>query len=98
KAYDLALQDPQFTTTDDCGVVVKYLPDVEIFVVPGEESNFKITYKEDSFLLDKLFQLKTTNLNPNYNLDDLKDKVIVIFGGSSGIGAEMVNIAKKAGA
>lgn len=98
KAYDLALQDPNFTTTDDCGVVVKYLPEVEVFVVQGEESNFKITYQEDSFLLDKLFQLKTTNLYPNSDLADLKDKIIVIFGGSSGIGAEMVKIARESGA
>lgn len=98
KAYDLALMDPYFKTTDDCGVVVKYLPEIEVFVVPGEENNFKITYKEDGFLLDKLFQLKTTNLNSNSDLAGLKDKVIVIFGGSSGIGAEMVKIAKDMGA
>lgn len=26
-AYDIALQDPAFKVTDDCGVVVKYLPE-----------------------------------------------------------------------
>ena len=39
KAYELALQDPHFTTTDDCGVVRKYLPETPVFVVKGEVFN-----------------------------------------------------------
>lgn len=46
-AYQLALQDPQFRATDDCGVVRKYMPGVKICVVEGEESNQKITFRED---------------------------------------------------
>ena len=57
-AYDIALQDPAFKVTDDCGVVVKYLPEVPVYVVNGEESNMKLTYKEDTYLLDKFFQLR----------------------------------------
>jgi 2-C-methyl-D-erythritol 4-phosphate cytidylyltransferase len=56
-AYRLALQDPAFASTDDCGIVVKYLPDDKVFVVRGEESNMKLTYKEDIGLLDTLFRL-----------------------------------------
>ena len=47
RAYDLALADPAFTVTDDCGVVRRYLPDVPIKTVAGESSNIKITYPED---------------------------------------------------
>lgn len=47
KAYDLALQDPDFQTTDDCGVVKKYLPEEKIKIVAGEISNIKITWPED---------------------------------------------------
>lgn len=46
-AYQRALQDPQFRATDDCGVVRKYMPGVKICVVEGEESNQKITFRED---------------------------------------------------
>lgn len=46
-AYQRALQDPQFRATDDCGVVRRYLPNVKICVVEGEEQNRKITFKED---------------------------------------------------
>ena len=35
KAYDLAWQDPDFTATDDCTVVLRYLPEVPIAVVAG---------------------------------------------------------------
>ena len=59
KAYELALADPNFTTTDDCGTVRRYLPNEPIYVVNGDNSNMKLTYVEDLFLLDKLFQLRT---------------------------------------
>jgi 2-C-methyl-D-erythritol 4-phosphate cytidylyltransferase len=95
QAYELALKDPKFLATDDCGVVSKYLPDVPIFVVKGEEQNFKLTHKEDMFLLDKLFQLKTTDIGHNPDITALANKVVVIFGGSLGIGAEMVSLCKE---
>ncbi len=63
KAYDLALTDPDFKTTDDCGVVLKYLPEVRIHVVEGEVSNMKLTYHEDLYLLDRLLQLETEKNN-----------------------------------
>lgn len=99
KAYDIALADPNFTTTDDCGTVRRYLPNEPIFVVAGDNSNMKLTYVEDLFLLDKLFQLRTQSgeqkhLSPE-SINGLKEKVIVIFGGSYGIGGEMINIAKE---
>lgn len=61
EAYKRALVDPNFKTTDDCGVVLKYMPDIPIGVVPGEKFNMKLTHKEDLFLLDKLFQLKSVS-------------------------------------
>jgi 2-C-methyl-D-erythritol 4-phosphate cytidylyltransferase len=98
KAYEKALKDPNFKTTDDCGIVKKYLPEVPVFVTKGEEQNIKLTYKEDIYLLDKLFQIKTANIGRNPDLEDLKDRVIVIFGGNSGIGAEMITCCKQSGA
>ena len=48
KAYKIALQDPNGVyATDDCGIVKRYLPEVPIYIVPGEENNKKLTYKED---------------------------------------------------
>lgn len=46
-AYQRALADTNFKATDDCSVVFRYRPDVEIALVEGEERNKKITYLED---------------------------------------------------
>lgn len=100
-AYELALKDPKFVTTDDCGVVIKYLPEVPVAVVEGAESNMKLTYKEDFYLIEKLFQLKTTDFR-HYDLTSdekeiLKGKVIVIFGASSGIGKDLAQLCEENG-
>lgn len=47
KAFDLGLKDPDFRPTDDCGVVMQYLPEVPIKIVLGESTNIKITYPGD---------------------------------------------------
>jgi 2-C-methyl-D-erythritol 4-phosphate cytidylyltransferase len=57
RAYELAQADPAFTdlaSTDDCGVVLRYLPDVTVAVVPGSERNFKITYPDDLRVAESL--------------------------------------------
>ena len=51
KAYEVALRDRAFVTTDDCGVVAKYLPEEPVFIVEGEPTNIKVTYKEDLALM-----------------------------------------------
>lgn len=56
KAYEIALQDINFVTTDDCSVVLKYLKDEKIFIINGSETNIKITYKSDLLLFEKLLK------------------------------------------
>jgi len=99
KAYEHALQDPAFKATDDCGVVKKYLPNEQVFVVAGEESNMKLTYKEDTFLLDKHFQLRSINSTSIQKNDAaITGKTIVIFGGNSGIGNCIATLCTNLGA
>lgn len=95
-AYALALKDPEFRTTDDCGVVLKYLPDEKIYLVAGENNNIKLTYRDDLPILDKLLQIKSRERlrHPDAKqLTALKNKVLAIVGGTSGIGAEMTRLA-----
>ena len=98
-AYDKALKDPNFRTTDDCGVVRTYLPEEPIFVVRGEESNMKLTYREDTYMMDKLFQLKSTEPNGvQIGAESFRGKVAVVFGGSYGIGKNIVEMLEQSGA
>lgn len=47
EAYARATADPEFAATDDVGVVMRYLPDEPVVVVPGEERNLKVTTPVD---------------------------------------------------
>lgn len=51
EAYDRAAADADFWATDDCGVVLTYLPAVAVGYVDGEERNFKVTNSDDLDLL-----------------------------------------------
>lgn len=59
EAYRRARLDPDFRGTDDCGVVFRYLPEVTIALVKGDERNLKLTYSDD---LARLEQLLSTSL------------------------------------
>lgn len=95
EAYDIALKDPQFKVTDDCGVVKKYLPTEPIFVVKGEETNMKLTYKEDTYIMDKFFQLRNSEVEKaDLSAQRFDQRVAVVFGGSYGIGADVVQLLR----
>jgi 2-C-methyl-D-erythritol 4-phosphate cytidylyltransferase len=57
KAYEIALKDPAFTATDDCGTVLRYLPYEKVGIVRGSERNIKLTYADDLPLLEFLLSL-----------------------------------------
>jgi len=102
EAYARAVRDPDFTATDDCSVVLKYLPEVPIWVVPGDDRNLKVTEPIDVYLADKLFQLASINApeagtEATYHAA-LAGKTVVVFGGSYGIGADIAELARECGA
>jgi 2-C-methyl-D-erythritol 4-phosphate cytidylyltransferase len=102
KAYALAWQDPDFTATDDCTVVLRYLPEVPIAVVLGHERNMKVTEPIDVYIADKLFQLHSAD-TPDQLTDEqyreaLSGKTMVVFGGSYGIGGDIAELARGFGA
>ncbi len=102
RAYEMARQDPDFVATDDCTVVLRYLPDVPIHVVLGDERNMKVTEPIDVYLADKLFQLTSSDLAASGSDEDyrtaLQGKTMVVFGGSYGIGADIAELARRHGA
>ncbi len=57
RAHEIAAQDPDFVATDDCAVVLRYLPDVPIWLVEGDTRNIKVTEPLDVYLVEQLLQL-----------------------------------------
>lgn len=99
EAYRFAATDPAFEATDDCSVVLNYLPGVPIFVVNGSDANIKITAPVDLHLADKLFQLRGfAQPRRSDALGALAGKSVVIFGGSQGIGRDLAAALLEAGA
>ncbi|MET9952056.1 bifunctional cytidylyltransferase/SDR family oxidoreductase [Streptomyces sp. NPDC006339] len=102
RAYELALADPSFEATDDCSVVIKYLPDVPVHVVMGDEYNMKVTQPVDVFIADKLFQLASSTapaaVGEESYREALHGRTVLVFGGSYGIGADIARLAEAAGA
>ncbi|MCF3963613.1 bifunctional cytidylyltransferase/SDR family oxidoreductase [Streptomyces fuscigenes] len=102
RAYEVAAEDPNFQATDDCSVVLKYLPDVPVHVVAGDEYNMKVTQPVDVFIADKLFQLASTAAPQQADEaayeELLSGKTMVVFGGSYGIGADIAELAGRFGA
>jgi ribitol-5-phosphate 2-dehydrogenase (NADP+) / D-ribitol-5-phosphate cytidylyltransferase len=102
RAYELAGLDPAFEATDDCTVVLRYLPDEPIWVVRGDERNMKVTDPIDVYIADKLFQLTHTDapepVSEEAYREALAGRTLVVFGGSYGIGADICRLAESYGA
>ena len=101
EAYALADAAGFTSATDDCSVVLRFLPETPITAVNGSEENIKITRPLDLIIADRLFQLASRSLSgeqagaPAGSLDG---KTIVIFGGSYGIGYAVARGAEALGA
>ena len=53
-AYAKMQQHPDFKPTDDCGVLKRFFPEIEIALAITQSNNLKITYPSDQFLAEKL--------------------------------------------
>ena len=96
-SYSLAESESNLSFTDDCSLVLHYFPDTNVYIVPGEESNIKITSPIDLFIAERLFQIERTPFEPDISRDTLRNKVVVIFGGKSGIGLELEKALRLSG-
>lgn len=102
RAYAHAVADPAFSASDDCGVVLKYLPEVPIYVVPGTEQNMKVTHPIDVFVVDRLFQLASSAPPSALTAEEyrplVEGRTVVVLGGTYGIGAEVAQLCSGLGA
>lgn len=100
QAYEIYEQKGDIQATCDCGIVLKTLPNEKVAIVLGSETNIKLTKPVDLFIADKLFQSRSQfslrNISSMEKLQHLKDAVLVVIGGSYGIGAEIIKLAQAA--
>ena len=97
RAHRQALADGIDNATDDCQLVMRL--GHKIFCVEGHEQNIKITYPIDLHIADKLFQLNRQSVLPAPIELELffKNKVVVVIGGSAGIGASLADLLQSFG-
>lgn len=54
KAYKKALSLDDTNFSDDCSLMMKYYPDIDIHVIEGNKENIKLTFPSDIFYLNEL--------------------------------------------
>ena len=54
RGYELARADPDFVAADHCGIVLKYLPEVLVRLVPGSERSVTVTGPADIEIAEAL--------------------------------------------
>jgi len=91
-------KDP-FQTTDDCSLILKYSLG-NVGIVEGDRFNIKITYPEDLYFADKIFQIRSLESTKEWERvkEEIHEKVLVVFGGNRGIGKEIIKISNSLGA
>lgn len=99
KAHVLSKKDGYNGAVDDCSLILRY--DLgNIYVVDDLEYNMKITYPIDIHIADKIFQIykiKLSNMDKKTLKKKLNSKIVVVFGGTDGIGLEICKMCKELG-
>lgn len=100
EAYDLLgdLQHAPFT--DDCGVFIYSFPEASVGAVEGAEENMKITYPADLTLAEQMIKagVGTSFRSRRRAPIDLSTATVVVFGGTSGLGKDIVDELSRRGA
>jgi ribitol-5-phosphate 2-dehydrogenase (NADP+) / D-ribitol-5-phosphate cytidylyltransferase len=99
RAYEAAAAAGDLGATDDCSLVLRYVPGARVLAVAGDEVNLKITTRIDLVLADRMLQMRTLgtteDLEPARSMTGAK---ILVIGGTNGIGKAIVDEAGRLGA
>jgi 2-C-methyl-D-erythritol 4-phosphate cytidylyltransferase len=99
RALEAAAAANDLTATDDCTLVLRYVPGARIEAVDGDEVNLKITTRIDLVLADRMIQMRT--LVPSDQpppLRTMEGARVLVIGGTNGIGRAIADEAARAGA
>ena len=93
---DFLPKQNELKVTDDCAIYLNYWGErSSIFTVKGSEENIKITFPFDLITAEEVFRMG--RYSDSFAHKDIKGKVAVVFGGSQGIGAAIVERLKASG-
>jgi 2-C-methyl-D-erythritol 4-phosphate cytidylyltransferase len=99
RAYEAAAAAGDLRATDDCSLVLRYVPEARLVAVDGDEVNLKITTRIDMVLADRMLQMRT--LDPAADPDPthpLEGARMLVVGGTNGIGEAIAAAAERLGA
>jgi len=100
-AYRAAEEAGDLSATDDCSLVLRYVPGARVAAVAGDEVNLKITTRLDFVLADRMIQMRTLDLPTDSEPQPTKSlagKRLLVVGGTQGIGRAIAEQAAAAGA
>jgi ribitol-5-phosphate 2-dehydrogenase (NADP+) / D-ribitol-5-phosphate cytidylyltransferase len=99
QAYEAAATAGDLRATDDCSLVLRYVPTARILAVPGDEVNLKITTKVDLVLADRMIQMRTLTAEAAIGATrSLAGARLLVVGGTNGIGRAIADEAIYRGA
>lgn len=101
RAYEAAAAAGDLSATDDCSLVLRYVPAARVLAVAGDEANVKITTRLDMVLADRMIQMRTLELPAASQLPvthDLDGARVLVVGGTQGIGLAIADEARNLGA
>ena len=99
QAYEAASRAGDLAATDDCSLVLRYVPGVRIEAVAGDEVNVKITTRIDVVMADRMLQMRVLAPGP-YPAPgrSLEGARLYVVGGTNGIGRDIADEAIRLGA
>ncbi len=101
-AYAAAEAAGDLSATDDCSLVLRYVPGVRLAAVAGDEVNLKITTRIDMVMADRMLQMRMLESGPDAAAPaparTLAGSRILVVGGTHGIGSAIATVARAQGA
>ncbi len=99
RAYAAAEAAGDLGNTDDCSLVLRYVPEARMLGVAGDELNMKITTRTDIVLADRMLQAAVLVPSPEpHPTASLEGARILVVGGTTGIGRAIADQAGALGA
>ena len=99
RAYAAAEAAGDLGATDDCSLVLRYVPSARMLAVAGDEINMKITTRIDLVMADRMLQMSVLVPGPEPTpTATLAGARLLVVGGTNGIGRAIADAAEAQGA